>query len=116
MSDKKGDLDGAIADYDTALIFEPRLARVYNMRGSARYNQGDLDGSIADYTRAIEINPRLSSALNNRGNVRREKGDLDGAIADSDTASRPPLVISTSGNHQLSKLPRIPESFRRGPD
>ena len=33
---KKGDLDGAIADYDAALIFEPRLARAYNMRGSAR--------------------------------------------------------------------------------
>jgi tetratricopeptide (TPR) repeat protein len=36
---KKGDLDGAIADYDAALIFEPRLARAYNMRGSARYNK-----------------------------------------------------------------------------
>ena len=27
-----------------------------------------------------------------------------------------PLVILTGGNHQLSNLPRIPESFRRGPD
>lgn len=57
---KKGDLDGAIADYDAALTFDPRWARAYNMRGSARYNKGELDGSIADYTRAIEIDPHLA--------------------------------------------------------
>ena len=27
-----------------------------------------------------------------------------------------PLVILPGGNHQLSNLPCIPESFRRGPD
>jgi len=47
---KKGDLDGAIADFDAALTFDPRWAPAYNMRGSARYNKGDLDSSIADYT------------------------------------------------------------------
>jgi tetratricopeptide (TPR) repeat protein len=80
---KNGDLDGAIADYDAALIFEPRLARAYNMRGSARYSKGDLDGSIAEYTRAIEIDPHLALAHYNRGRARRDKGDLDGYIADS---------------------------------
>src|SRR2546421_10088511 len=79
---KKGDLDGAIADYDAALTFDPRWARAYNMRGSARYNKGDLDGSIADYTRAIEIDPHLALAHYNRGKARRDKGDLDGSIAD----------------------------------
>src|SRR6266487_1693102 len=56
---KKGDLDGAIADYDAALTFNPRWALAYNMRGSARYGKGDLEGSIADYTTAIEIDPHL---------------------------------------------------------
>src|SRR5258705_3595845 len=51
---KKGDLDGAIADYDAAITSYPRWALAYNMRGSARYNKGDLNGSIADYTSAIE--------------------------------------------------------------
>src|SRR5438552_18422588 len=64
---QKGDLDGAIADYDAALTFDPRWARAYNMRGSARYNKGDLDGSIADYTRAIETDPPLGMAHSNRG-------------------------------------------------
>ncbi len=31
---KKGDMDGAIADFDAALIFDPKLARAYIMRGS----------------------------------------------------------------------------------
>ena len=69
---KKGDLDGAIADYDAALIFDSRWALAYNMPGSARYNKGNLDGSITDYTTAIKIKPQLSSALNNRGNARRD--------------------------------------------
>jgi tetratricopeptide (TPR) repeat protein len=79
---KKGDLNGAIADYDAALTFNPRWALAYNMRGSARYGTGDLEGSIADYTRAIEIDPRLALAHYNRGKARRVKGDLDGSITD----------------------------------
>src|SRR5882724_6191097 len=79
---KKGDLDGAIADFDAALTFDPSWALAYNMRGNARYNKGDLDGSIADYTRAIEINPHLALAHYNRGKARRDTGDLDGSIAD----------------------------------
>src|SRR5215472_7663755 len=83
---KKGDLDGAISDFDAALTFDPRLAVAYNMRGCARYHKQDLDGSIADYTRAIEINPHLVAAYNNRGNARNDKGDLAGAMADFDRA------------------------------
>src|SRR6266542_6926116 len=83
---KKGDLDGAIADYDAAITSYPRWALAYNMRGSARYNKGDLDGSIADYTWAIEIDPHVALAHYNRGKARRDKGDLDGSIADYNTA------------------------------
>jgi tetratricopeptide (TPR) repeat protein len=85
---KSGDLDGAIADYDAALIFEPRLAQAYNMRGTARYSKGDLDGSLAVYTRAIEIDPHLALAHYNRGKARRDKGDLDGSIVDYELAIR----------------------------
>src|SRR5215470_15146252 len=46
---KKGDLDGAIDDFNAALTFDPRLATAYNMRGCARYNKHDLNGGIADF-------------------------------------------------------------------
>ena len=37
----KGDLDGAIADFDVAITFDPSLARAYNNRGNARLERGD---------------------------------------------------------------------------
>ena len=60
----KGDLAGAIADYDRALNADPKFAEAYFNRGKARRAQGDLDGAIADYEAAAELDPQL--ALNNR--------------------------------------------------
>src|SRR5260370_38357242 len=73
---RKGDFDGAIADYDAALIFDSKWSLAYNMRATARYGKGDLDGSIADYTRAIEISPHLALAHFNRGKPSRASGNL----------------------------------------
>lgn len=81
---KKGDLDGAIADYDAALIFDSRWALAYNMRGSARYNKGDLDGSIADYELAIKSDPSFAKAYGNRGLARLFQGDMAAAEKDFD--------------------------------
>src|SRR5262249_36956208 len=80
----RGDLDGAIADFDLAVTFDPRMALAYNNRGMARQDRGDLEGAIRDYTLALEINPRLAEAYSNRGVAHRAIGDLDGAIADYD--------------------------------
>jgi tetratricopeptide (TPR) repeat protein len=35
----QGDLDGAIGDFDAALVFNPRLADAYVNRGVARYQK-----------------------------------------------------------------------------
>ena len=84
--DDKGDLDGAIADYNRAIELDPKLAIAYNNRGNAEKAKGDLSGAIADYNRAIELDPKHASAYYNRGNVKDAKGDLDGAIADFNLA------------------------------
>src|SRR5436190_22500481 len=78
----KGDLDGAIADYDRAISLSPAYALAYYNRGIARGDRGDREGAIADYNKAVELNPAYASAYYNRGNVRRERGELDEAIAD----------------------------------
>src|SRR5947209_14999987 len=83
----KGDLDGAIADYDRAISLNPTYALAYYNRGIARGDKGDLNGAIADYTKAVELNPDYVSAYYNRGNVRRERGELDEAVADYTKAS-----------------------------
>src|SRR5438034_274217 len=64
----KGDLDGAIADYDEATKFDPKYAIAYCNRGNAKDDKGDPDGAIADYTRAIELNPKYPEAYSARGN------------------------------------------------
>src|SRR5271166_5173101 len=83
---KKGDLDGAMADYNQAIKLNPKHAAPYNNRGNVKLRKGDLNGAIADYNQAIELNPQYGLAYRNRGNAKRKKGDLDGAIADFNRA------------------------------
>jgi tetratricopeptide (TPR) repeat protein len=96
----KGDLDGAIADYDQAIRLNPKEPLAYNNRADARTAKGDLDGAIADYDQIIQLEPTDSGAFLRRGDVRRRKGDLDGAIADyastSQTNSLPPCQYPKS--------------------
>jgi tetratricopeptide (TPR) repeat protein len=73
---KKNDFDGAIADFDRALQFDPKLAQAYDNRGNAKTEKGDFDGAIADFNRALQLNPKLVPAYEARGNAKREKYDL----------------------------------------
>src|SRR3989338_6117745 len=57
----KGNLDNAIADYDTAIRLNPNLAEAYNNRGLAWGNKGNLDNAIADYDTAIRLNPNFAA-------------------------------------------------------
>jgi len=83
---KKGDLDGALADYNRAIELNPHDATPYNNRGLVKMAKGNLDGALADYDRALQISPRNFEIHANRGVVRQRKGDLNGALADYDIA------------------------------
>jgi tetratricopeptide (TPR) repeat protein len=50
---RKGDLDGAIADYTKAIELKPDLAVAYVNRGNAKQAKSDLDGAIADFTGSV---------------------------------------------------------------
>jgi len=83
--DKKGDFDGAIADYTHAIELDPTFTGAYYNRGLAKKHKGDLDGAIADYDHVIQSNPnnpKYARAYCDRGVAKRKKGDLDGAIND----------------------------------
>jgi tetratricopeptide (TPR) repeat protein len=63
---KKGDLNGAMADYNQALKLNPKAGGAYIGRGNVRFTKGDLDGAIADYNQALRLNPKLAVGYNNR--------------------------------------------------
>jgi len=54
---QKGDLDGAIQDYTTAIGLDRTIADFWNNRGAAREEKGDLGGAIADLERFLELAP-----------------------------------------------------------
>ena len=80
------DYDGAIAAAEEAIRLDPKNARAWMRRGSARDWKHDADGGIADLTRAIELEPGLADAWEARGTARGDKLDFDGAIADATRA------------------------------
>jgi tetratricopeptide (TPR) repeat protein len=79
---KKGDWNGAIADFTQVLAIDPQSSIAYNDRGAVRQSKGDLDGALKDYTQALAIDPQMAAAYDGRGNVKAAGNDLVGAIAD----------------------------------
>ena len=84
----RGDRDGALADYNTAIRIHPGYALAWYNRGTERHARGDLAGALADLTMSIRLNPRDPRAWNNRGWAREKQGDLNGAAADYAEALR----------------------------
>ena len=82
----RGDLDGALLDYNAAIAVSPEYTKAYNNRGAARQATGDLAGALQDYDRALRLNPIYTDAYVNRGSLREAQGDLAGALADYDHA------------------------------
>jgi tetratricopeptide (TPR) repeat protein len=79
---KKGDLNGAIADFNRAIELDPKDDAAYYNLAQAKWLKKDATGAITDYSRAIELGSTNPAAYNNRGNARAENNDRDGAIAD----------------------------------
>jgi tetratricopeptide (TPR) repeat protein len=54
----KGDLDGAIKDFNEAIRLRPDLAQLYNNRGISEEAKGDKDGANADFAKATQLRPK----------------------------------------------------------
>lgn len=66
---KKGDFQGAIANFDKALALNPNYAEAYNSRGEAHSKLGDKQEAIKDYNQAIALDPKFAAAYSNRGAI-----------------------------------------------
>src|SRR5262249_30742730 len=81
---EKGDLGGAIAEYQesTRLDGSPKAVAAYRTNlGVTLGKKRNLDGAIAEYREALRLDPMHVTALTNWGTALYRKGDLDGAIA-----------------------------------
>src|SRR5258706_10395981 len=55
--EKKGDYDGAIAEYRTAIRLKPNSALAHYNLGILLENKDDHDGAIAEYLQAARLDP-----------------------------------------------------------
>jgi serine protease Do len=78
----KGDVSGAIAEFNQAIESQSDYAEAYFYRGLAYFDLKDLPNSIADYNKAIDFNAGYVDAYYNRALVFSAMGDKPSAIAD----------------------------------
>jgi tetratricopeptide (TPR) repeat protein len=79
---KSGDLQGALADYNQAIISDMYFSQAFNSRGIVKKKLNDFQGALSDYNMAIRVNSSYSFAYNNRGVLKEDLNDLQGALAD----------------------------------
>jgi eukaryotic-like serine/threonine-protein kinase len=84
----KGDIDGAIAEFRTAIRLQPNAAAAHSNLGAALKAKGNLDDAIAEWRVALSLAPELAAAHANLGGALQEKGDVLAAIAEYRTAIR----------------------------
>jgi tetratricopeptide (TPR) repeat protein len=103
----KGDLDGAISDYNQAITLEPNNVIAFYQRGLAQRSKQDWKAALADFNQAIILDPRHAETYSNRGFVKQCLGDPDGAIADYTQALFiNPKIVTAYYNRALIKSQR----------
>lgn len=79
---RRGDYQGAIADFNEFLRLNPNGFKAYYERGLARQKLGNYKAAVIDFDMYLQFNPNDVEARCNRGLLRFELGDYKGAIAD----------------------------------
>ena len=78
----RGDLDGAIAEYQQALAAMPDYELAHYNLGCALAQKGDTAGAVAHYRAAIAAYPTFADARYNLGTVLLETGHANEAVAE----------------------------------
>ena len=85
----KGDLTGALSDFDQALTLDPAavhndrtVADAFSRRGYMRAHRLEVEAAIEDFNKALVCYQGNPDYYFRRGNALLVKGDLPGAITD----------------------------------
>ena len=80
----RGDLDGALAEFNEVLRVSPYLGEAYLQRATVYQSQGRTDEALADLDQALRCDPQLAGAYLMRGRLLSGRGSFDAADADLD--------------------------------
>jgi protein O-mannosyl-transferase len=84
----QGLVDGAIAEYQTALQLKPDYATAHYNLGLAYASQGQFDRAIAEYQTTLRLSSDFAEVHNNLGFAYVSQGHVDKAIAEYQKALR----------------------------
>jgi len=76
---RRGDIDGAMAEYRKAIALDPTMALAYSNLGALVQSRGRLAEAESLYLKTIALRPGYALAWNNLGIVRYRRGDGNGA-------------------------------------
>jgi tetratricopeptide (TPR) repeat protein len=110
--ERKGDIDRAISDDDTALRLDPTMADVLNARGELYRKKGDRVHALADFGTAAKLDPNHAAAKANYKALSLEIERIGAMIAVNNrpsfncaTAKRP-VEKAICTNPELANLDR----------
>jgi tetratricopeptide (TPR) repeat protein len=76
---RKGRVDEAVVETETALKINPNYAEAHSNLGAAYLDRGDKNKALEHLLKAVKLTPNLFSAHYNLGMIYYQKGDLDQA-------------------------------------
>jgi Flp pilus assembly protein TadD len=85
---KKGDIDGAISEYEQALSIHPDYPVAHYDLGTALGMKGRTQDAIAEFQQAIRLQPDYADAYSNLGTALCRVGQTDDALAAFQQAAR----------------------------
>ena len=78
----EGHSERALADYNQAIVLDPKNADVFNARCYARAILGQLQTALADCNQSLALRPNDAATLDSRGLTYLKLGQFENAIAD----------------------------------
>jgi Tfp pilus assembly protein PilF len=88
MLQARGDLDGAVEQFDFAIRIRPNDAVANNALGGALLAKGDLTGAVKQFDVALKAQPDYFDAHYNRGTALAAQENYTGAVAEFAEAAK----------------------------
>jgi tetratricopeptide (TPR) repeat protein len=102
--DKRGELDAAIAQYQSALEVDPNLADAHSELATALLTKGDSQKAEAHYLEAARLDPKRADIHSNLGTLLLKEGKTSQAIIQYEEALRiDPTLTEAAENLRVAK-------------